>query len=114
MKISLRRFLFVLIVGALWLNYGFATAVEQAGVVGDAAASVADLRGSNPHDHGPTDNGGPLHCMTVSCASVFLVQAGGAVSREFNPSLTFGVPREDSVIRPAYLERDPPIPRFSA
>jgi len=111
----LRHFSIILVVGALWLNYGPGFAAGQFVVDGEVAAASSVLPGTNPHehDHGPTNDGALHHCVTASCASVFLAQAHGTAMRNFGPPLKVAACVEDRQIQSAYLECDPPIPRIS-
>ena len=112
----LRHFLFVLVVAALWLDYGSDFAAGQFVVAGEASAAAANLPGANPHghDHGPGGESDLHHCVTASCASVFMIQAHRAALRDSSPVAKFDVPSDGWHVRSAYLDRDPPIPRFFA
>lgn len=108
-----RLFSVLLLVGALALAYG---PIVEGGMLptdGDAAGISGD-RGTARHDHGHGDSGEAHHCMAASCTSVFMITGDRtSLPRSRIPS-EFLTPPEDSHLGSAYLDSDPPVPRFSA
>ena len=105
----------LLLVGALALAYGPTVEGGMLPTDGDAAGVSGDA-GTTPHghDHGPGDSGTAHHCMTASCTATFMIVGDRtAMPRSRIPS-GFLAPPEDSRLGSAYLDSDPPIPRFPA
>lgn len=115
MRPFFRRFFFVLLCAALWLNYGLVPWTEDVAAARDGEAAFSAEVGTSPHHHGHGSAGhhGSNHCLTAACGQIFLVEAIGTVAKDIPLPLTFAAPHEDSRIGSAFLDRDPPIPRFS-
>lgn len=115
MRNLFRLFSVFLLVGTIALAYGPVAEGGTLTMAGDTAGVSADIGTvPNGHDHGPGDSGEAHHCMAASCTSVFMIAGDRtALHRSRIPS-EFLTPPEDSDLGSAYLDSDPPVPRFSA
>jgi len=82
-------------------------------------AQLADISAQLPHepdgDHGGFPHQGMLHCPSFQCAPASLILPVAAPQRrDFDPSVAFRPILADKALRSVFLERDPPIPRFSS
>ena len=110
---GLRGAVFVIIV-ALLIGYGLDQARGTSLASGEPLSNsvLLDMAPSD-HQHGPTSTE-LNHCGTASCAGVYLLQASIATLRTPEQSAPAKLFFEDRQIRPTYLDRDPPVPRFPA
>lgn len=106
----------LLLVGALALAYG---PIVESGTLptdGDVAGVSGEI-GTIPqdHDHGPGESGeAHHHCKATFCTSVVMIHGGYHGLPDFGTFTEVLAPLEETHIGSAYLDNDPPVPRFSA
>lgn len=115
MRHVFRLFPVLLLVSALSLASGpvFDRGTASAG---DGTVGISGDMGTPPHghDHGTGDSGEGHHCMTASCTSSFMIEGSRTALLHSRLPSEFLMPLEEGHLGSAYLDSDPPVPRFSA
>lgn len=86
---------------------------QTSGHLDSAAVDSHDDHGDT-HDDPARHAGFDCHHSYLHCAPTSLVLPRGVQPLKYRLSLALALKPADDVLRSVYLERDPPIPRFSA